>query len=173
MPAQIITNNALPIGVPGDITRDIRESTVEAVKINAATPAPFYGIPLVWSTPTSLGVRPFAAGDAASALAGYNVRSNPSLGGSLTNQGFGPSTPPLSGIGDMLKKGYMAVRVNGVTTGVAKEGPVYVRVGAATQLKPIGGVEAVSDGANTVQLPLTVFTGPCDAEGNAEIRYNV
>lgn len=165
---QIVTNY-LPLGTPGDITRDIRESTVEAQYMSTALPLVGYGLPAKFAANGQ--ITGIVAGDAGTAPAGFLVREFPALGGATFNQPFQVSTPPLQGIVGLLRKGYICVKLN---AGVAaKEAPVYVRVGAAAAGKPIGGIEAAADGANTVVIPLAFFTGPADAEGNAEVRYNV
>ena len=49
-------------------------------------------------------------------------------------------------------------------------GAVYVRVAAAATGKPIGGIEAAADSANTIVLAHCEFTGAQDSQGNGEIR---
>lgn len=164
---QIITGS-MPLGTPGDITRDIRESTVEAQYMNTALPLVGYGLPVKFTTGTVTGV---ASGDAATVVAGFLTREYPALGGATFNQPFQVSTPPLAGIVGILRKGYICVKLN--AGAAVKEAPVYVRVAAAAAGKPIGGIEAAADSTNTVVIPLAFFTGPADAEGNAEVRYNV
>ena len=55
----------------------------------------------------------------------------------------------------------------------AKNGTVYVRVAAAAAGKPLGGVEAVADSTNTIVVAGAYFNGPADAQGVAEIAYNL
>lgn len=60
---------------------------------------------------------------------------------------LGTSTPPTSGVGDVLRRGYCNAQLNG-NTAAAKDAPVYMRVGNSSAGKPIGGIEAAAE--NTV-----------------------
>jgi hypothetical protein len=50
---------------------------------------------------------------------------------------------------------------------------VYVRIAAPAGAKVIGGIEAAADAGNTIILTGAQFMGGPDADGNAEIRYNI
>ena len=64
----------------------------------------------------------------------------------------------------------MTVKCN---AGTAKTGgKVFVRIGAGTEAKPIGGIEAVADAANTIEVN-AIFMHNADASGNVEISYNI
>lgn len=65
----------------------------------------------------------------------------------------------------------MTVKLNAGTSALG--GAVYVRVGAASATKPIGGIEAVADSTNTVVLTGATFMSAADADGNVEIAYNI
>ena len=54
----------------------------------------------------------------------------------------------------------------------ALNGQVYVRVAAAAAGKPIGGIEAAADSANTIAVNAR-FMSAADATGNVEIAYNI
>jgi hypothetical protein len=56
-----------------------------------------------------------------------------------------------------------------------KKGTVYIWIGAAGGGHVVGGFEAVNGGANTVALTSnkTYFNSPADANGVAEIAFNV
>lgn len=167
---QIITTY-MPLGSPGDLTRDVRECTIEAYWQNVALPVGGYGLPVKLGA-VAMSVSPIVTGDAATSIIGLLVRENPAQGGATINQAMGAGTPPLSGALGILKKGYMCVKLGGAAAAV-KEGIVYVRVAAASGGKPIGGIEAAADSTNTIILTGAQFMGPADADGNAEIRYNV
>ncbi|MFV0410948.1 MAG: hypothetical protein ACK5LJ_14995, partial [Paracoccus sp. (in: a-proteobacteria)] len=99
---------------------------------------------------------------------GLLVRAYPTQ--SAVNE-LGKATPTASTVQDVLRRGYMTAVCN---AGVAKKGgAVYVRVDAATTTKPIGGVEAVADGANTIEIEGAMFMHDADASGNVEIAYNI
>lgn len=72
-------------------------------------------------------------------------------------------------MGEILEEGSCAVKVN-VTTGIASQGVVYVRVSANGANTIVGGFEAASDTTHTVALTGVVWrTGVVDANGVAEI----
>jgi hypothetical protein len=70
-----------------------------------------------------------------------------------------------------MRRGYMTVKLNAGTAALG--GVVYVRVGAATTGKPMGGIEAVADSTNTVVVAGASFMSTADASGNVEIAYNI
>jgi len=164
---QIITNS-MPMGVPGDLSRS--HAIVESYNQNVTTPVGKYGVPVKLGAVADT-ISPIAAAGTSASVVGFLVRDFPSQGGSLSNEAFGVAVPPLSGPLSVLKEGYIIVKNNAGTP--AKEGVVYMRIGTPTADKPIGGIEAVADGADTVVLVDAQFMGAADAEGNAEIRYRV
>lgn len=166
---QIITTS-MPLGSPGDLTRDVRECTVEAYYNSTTVPVLGFGLPVKLGA-QAMSATGIVAADVGSSIVGFSVREYPSYpGGSMANLAAGAGIPMAGAIG-ILKKGYMAVKVNAGTP--VKEGIVYVRIAAPAGAKVIGGIEAVADGANTIVVPNAQFMGPADADGNAEIRYNV
>lgn len=152
-------------GVPGDISR--KQSTLvdshplDRVLANAF---PGYGLPgkLVAGFFT-----PIVAGDTAASVFGFLVRPYPTTG--LDGAGLLPNAN--IGLASIMRNGYMTVKNNAGTP--ATGGAVYVRVATPAAGKPIGGIEAAADGANTVVVPRTYFTCPADAAGNVEIEYLV
>lgn len=156
----------MPSGIPGDISRQ-SQSTVEPGIFDSAFPFASYGIPV-----KSVGgkIRPVAAGDAASVVIGFLVRPYPTQGGNGTEP-LGTATPPTSGVGDNMRRGYMTVKNNAGTP--ADRGLVYVRVATPAAGKPIGGIEAAADSTNTVVIPGAFFKSAADAGGNVEIEYNI
>jgi hypothetical protein len=109
--------------------------------------------------------------DTAALVYGINLRAYP-IQGNGTDP-LGTSTPPTSGVTDILKRGYVMVSLGGVAA-ATKGGTVYVRVAGAAAGKPLGGFEAAADSTNTVALPSnTYFTGPADAYGVTEIAFNI
>ena len=109
---------------------------------------------------------PLTSADTAANIYGLIVRSYPTQSAS---NGFGASVP-VAGFNDVLRRGYMTVKCN---AGTAKTGgKVFVRIGAGTEAKPIGGIEAVADSTNTIEVNAT-FMHAADASGNVEISYNI
>lgn len=156
----------MPAGIPGDVTR-ASQSTIEPVFLDPALPFAGYGL---FGKIAAGKFVPFGEGDANGADYGLLVRAYPTTGGSGADP-LGTSTPPIKGIADVLRRGYMTVKLNAGTA--SKDSPVYVRVAAAAAGKPIGGIEAVADSTNTVAITIASFMGPADASGNVEIQYNI
>lgn len=156
----------MPYGIPGDVTRQ-SESTIEAQAMNASLPFSSYGIP---GKIASNKFVPLAGGEVAADVYGILVRPFPITGANASDP-LGTSVPPQGGVGDVLKRGYINVKVNAGTA--ALNGVVYVRVATPSSPQPIGGIEAAADGANTIVLTGARFMGAADANGNAEIAYNI
>lgn len=155
----------MPSGVPGDISRkqttDVDSHPLDRVTANAFAG---YGLPgkLVAGFFT-----PIVAGDTAASIFGFLVRPYPTTG----RDGLGNLPNANIGVGSIMRRGYMTVLCNAGTP--TYNSPVYMRVATPATGKPIGGLEAAADGANTVLIPRTYFTSPADAVGNVEIEYNI
>lgn len=158
----------MPAGFAGDLQR-AEVATIETQQIDSAAPPTAYGVPVKL---VSGKIQPINSGsDTAAAVIGVNLRPYPIQ----TNgtDALGTSTPPTSGVTDILKRGYVMVSLGG-TTAAAKGGTVYVRVASASAGKPLGGFEAAADSTNTVAMPASwYFTGPADAYGITEIAVNI
>lgn len=150
----------MPSGIPGDVSRK-SHSTIEAHILKGKLGA--FGI---FCKLDEKGLVPLVAAD--EEVYGLIVRSYPTQ--SATN-GMGAVIPQENIMHDVLVRGYMTVRCNAGTA--KKAGKVFVRVGAGTDLKPVGGIEAVADGANTIELKNAKFMHEADAQGNVEISYNI
>lgn len=152
----------MPSGIPGDVSRK-ENSVVETQILNASLPFSAYG--LVGKMAAGKFV-PFAGGEAATDAYGVLVRPFPTNSGT---DGLGTATPPTSGPCDVLRRGYITVKLNGGAT-VAAGVPVYVRVAAAASGKPLGGFEGAADSTNTVAIN-AIFLSAADADGNVEISF--
>ncbi len=153
-------------GFAGAVTRP-SQSTIEPVVMDTTAPFPADG--LVGKKVNGKFV-PLVAGDAATVVYGIRVRSYPFMSDSdLARQ----LNATYNHTGDALVRGYISVKVNFGT--VADNGPVYVRVGAASPAQPIGGFEAAADAtpANTILIANARFIGTTDANGIAELAYNI
>ena len=159
----------MPAGIPGAINRS-NTATVEAQVLDTVNFPTVYGVPGAIDA-TSNKFRKIQGSDVAASIYGMYVRPFPT-GGTATDP-IGVSTPPVSGICNVLKRGYMTVLLNG-TAPATKNGVIYVRVANASAGKPLGGIEAASDTTNTIVMPgNSYFTGPADASGNVEIAFNI
>jgi hypothetical protein len=157
-------------GVPGDVTRSAMGLTVEPQIITTAGQAnapAAYGIGVLLDATTGK-VRQPTAGD--TAIYGILVRPFP-IQGQTPNEPLGTNTPPVQGTCDVLRRGYIAALVSGVT-GATKNGPVYCRTVAAAN-RPVGAFEAAADGGNSFLVPNAFWMGPADANGISEIAYNI
>lgn len=154
----------MPSGIPGDVSRK-SQSTIESHPVGAQFAA--FGLFGKIDGTTGKFV-PLAAADTAAVIYGLFVRAYPTQ--SAQNE-LGKAVPQPSGIQDVLRRGYMTVKCN---AGNAKKGgTVYVRVTAGTEAKPVGGIEAAADGANSITLPSAFFMHDADAKGNVEISFNI
>lgn len=156
----------MPYGIPGDITRQ-SVATVETQIFDPLKPFSAYGIP---GKIDGNNFVPIEEDDAATAIYGILVRPFPTQGANASDP-LGTSVPKTNGAADVLRRGYIAVHVNAGTASLG--GAVYVRVGAGTTEKPIGGIEAQADGSDTVVMAGASFMGAADANGNAEIGFNI
>lgn len=152
----------MPSGIPGDNSRP-SVATIEPVMLDSTNPFAVYGVPGKIAGGKFV---PLAEGDPATVIYGLLVRAYPAMGSEITNL-----MGPRNSVGDAMRRGYMTVKLNAGTSALG--GAVYVRVGAASATKPIGGIEAVADSTNTVVLTGATFMSAADADGNVEIAYNI
>lgn len=168
----------MPSGIPGDINRSGAAFVSEPNIIDPSAPPTQYGLPVALD-PTN-GIRPIISPDAAMDVYGMMVRPFP-LNQPTTASFFGSNplgtaaVPPASGMCDVLKTGYMTVKLYGAAA-ATPGGAVYVRIQNAGAGEFVGGIEAAADGGNTIQIGAknsTYFRGAADANGNVEIAFNV
>lgn len=154
----------MPSGIPGDISR--RENmTIESVPFDSSTPFSAYGL---FGKVASGKLQPVGASDTAASVYGLLVRPYPTQS---AQEPLGTATPPASGIANVLRRGYMTVKLNSGTA--ALDGQVYVRVANPSGAKVVGGIEAAADSTNTIAISNCTFMGVADASGNVEIAYNI
>lgn len=162
-----------PTGIPGDLTRLAAGITVEPNVQDATLPMTAYG--RLAKLSASGGMTPITSGDAFADVYGISVRAYPVQEQATTNYGatsVGSSTPPETGAIDILKRGYINVRLYG-SAAAAKGGAVYVWTSASAGTHIQGGFEAASPGGDGFEVTNAYFTGAADADGNAEIAYNL
>ena len=162
MPAYLF---GLPLGVPGQISRD--SATVEPQLLASSGQPTAFGVPVAIDA-TSHKCRAIASGDDAADVYGFLVRPYPFQ--STQNDFGGESTVPTSGAVSVVKRGYILVKLNNGTA--VNNGTVYVRVANASGAKVIGGIEATADSTNTVGLTNAYFTGVGDADA-VEVAFNI
>lgn len=155
----------MPAGIAGDVTR-AQHSIVESGVINSSKPPLAYGVAMKI---VSGNVEPLESGDEATAIYGFLVRPYVTNNVAGAGAALGAGVPATSGVADILRRGYMAVKL---AQGTAAFGaPVYVRITADTG-KLVGDLETAADSAKCV-LTGAIFMGPADADGIVEISYRV
>lgn len=154
-------------GFSGDVNRT-HPFSVEPCLIDAANPPTFYGQAVVIGA--NNGVRAVLDGDdALTAIYGVTVRPFPaqqSSGG--MSSPFGSVAPPVSGVIDILRLGYVMVQMHGTP---GKGDSLYVWA------DPAGGGEIPGQFTTTTTAGSTIgplagssnFNGPPDSTGIGEI----
>ena len=159
-------------GFTGDVNRT-HPASIEPTLIDASAPPTAFG-QAVLVDPTTQGVRPFTVGDTAVTLAyGVTVRPFPAQQAAATNFGaaaIGGVAPPLTGVIDVLRAGYIMSTVVGSPV---KGGAVFVWCAASSGAHVQGGFETVASSGNTAALTNALYNGSPDANGNVEISFNV
>jgi hypothetical protein len=162
----------MPAGIPGDVNR-IASATIETqVVSSAAGEAPTaYGLPVVLSSTSGQvgNVRVMTSGDGGQPY-GFIVRPYPTQS---SQDPLNVSTPPTSGLVDILKRGYMTVQLQGPTA--AKKGDIpYIFLGTTNTTHPVlAALEAATATGAVVMTSNTYFMGPADSNGMIEIAFNL
>jgi len=162
-------------GFPGDVNR-AHPFSVEPCLQNATTPATLYGQAVLADTVGATNtVRMFGAGDSSvTDMYGVTVRPFPlqaaTAPGSFGQQQLSDvTTPPGSGFPiDVLRMGYIMVKLNTGQTSPTKGATVYVRTAATSGNNVQGGFETAASTSATLSSRYT-YNGPADANGNVEI----
>lgn len=165
-------------GMVGDVNRS-HPAGIEPVLQLAATPTTLYGQACLVDA-TGAGVRPLVAGDQAlTDIYGITVRPYPVQQQQTTNFGsasFGGEAPPLTGVIDVLRAGYIMVQLqNAAASPSIKGGAVFIWTAASAGAHVQGGFEATNPAGNGMQITSkkTSFNGAPDANGVVEIAFNV
>lgn len=157
----------MPAGVAGDVTRR-EHATIEPQEMDTSYPVLRYGEPVKM---VSGEIRPITTGDDINDIYGFGVRAYPVQ--TSSSEALGVATPPTNLPFDVLRRGYMTVKVQNGTP--VKNASVFVRTVAADDptAQPIGGLECGSDGGDCFEITNAKFMGDADADGNVEISYNL
>jgi hypothetical protein len=161
-------------GFAGTVNR-LHPATIEPALNDPDAPVLGYGL-AVMVDGTNNSVRQMAPGDdGATAVYGISCRPYPfqqSTGGAAA--AFGAATPPEDQPVDVLRAGYILMPTVGAPV---KGGQVYIWVAADSGDHVQGGAEVADDGANTIALTgagsVAKFNGPADANGVAEVMFNI
>jgi hypothetical protein len=170
----------MDVGYPGAINR-AHDATITSLPIGTAPPAG-YGVMTAFDTvPISGAARAVVSTDTLVNFAGFYVRPFPThgegtSGTTMVNDPLGTSTPPTTGLANLMKRGFMTVKLNAASPAVKRGDPIGIFIGTATTGNPAGGVTGAAPLAGSViqlNLPNTFFMGPADAKGIVEIAYNL
>ena len=161
-------------GFAGDVNRS-HPVTIEPNLVDTNAPPAIFG-QLVLVDSATQGVRPFTTGDASQAAYGVTVRPYPFQANAASNYGaqsFGNAAAPAQGAIDVCRMGYIMGQVNLGQNPPVKNGAVYVRVAATSGQHVIGQLETASDPGNNVLVTNCTFAGGMDANGVAEVMFNI
>jgi len=158
---------AMPSGIAGDLTR-LKAADVEAQIADASYPVLRFGEPVKME---SGKIRPITTDDVLADIYGFGVRPYPTQ--AETSEALGTATPSTTRAFNVLRRGYMTVKVQNGTP--VKNASVFVRTVAADDpvAQPIGGIECAADGSDCFEITNAKFMGVADADGNVEISYNL
>ncbi len=156
----------MPVGFVGMVNRQ-DQALLQPELLDPTNGPTAYGVPVKMVSGKILAL---AAGATAASIVGflakpYPVQETSTPGGTLG----GPSAPNLALPADIMKRGYMIVKMG---TGTAvKGGQVYVC--ATTSAPDTVGDIGDSTIANAVAIANCFFMGAADASGVVEISYNI
>ena len=162
-------------GIPGEVSRfQTLGTTITPELQNTSTPVLEYGVPVIIN---NSGVRPVTATDTtADAELGFLVRPFPGAdltvafpGGSIP---FGAGIPPSRGVVDILRRGFMTVKLGGASA-PQRQSPVWVWTAVSAGANVQGHVVATDPTTSGFKMNRAFFRGPADAAGNTEIGYNI
>lgn len=155
---------------PGDVNRS-HPASIEPCVADASAPPSYFGDVGVYSTTGT--VRALTTSD--TAISGITVRPFPfqqsttssAYGGTVYGVGSPVANVPM----DLLKSGYIMVKVNSNATGIVRGSLVYVWKAASSGVHVTGQFEGTDPSSNGFVVPYAYFTGPADANGYAEILF--
>ncbi|MEX2953479.1 hypothetical protein AB4K01_20020 [Serratia fonticola] len=156
----------MPVGIAGAISRP-NDLTAEPVLLRNDNPFPAYG--LVGKRVNGFFV-PLAASDTAAVFAGFYIRPFPTTSTPDQVRQVGPNA---NSSGDRLRRGYMNVATGATAVNIVAGTPVNVRIANPSASSPLGTALPAAITDETVVYPGAYFTGPGDADGNAEIEFNI
>ena len=157
----------MPAGIAGDVTRR-EHADIEPQVMDTDYPVLRYGEPVKM---VDGKIRPITTDDDIDDIYGFGCRAYPIQNSS--SEAIGTATPPTNLHFDVMRRGYMTVKVQDGTP--VKNASVFVRTVAADDptAQPIGGLECASDGGDCFEITNAKFMGEADSDGNVEISYNL
>jgi hypothetical protein len=186
-----MTSNAIlfraAYAIPGMLTRGTHDNKIEAQAYNTAlvsypsTGAAGQFLAFGWpgKMSSSLFVPLAVVGD--TTPYGWLVRPYP-ISGANASDPLGTAVPNCAAgvAANVLRSGYIGVFVQAGASSVAQGGTVYVRYANGAAGTPVGGIEGAYISGTNVALTTwsggamgSMFMGPADANGYAEVAFNV
>ncbi len=157
----------MPSGIPGVINR-AHLATVQPEILDSVNGPTAYGTFCKYTTGKLCKI---AGGEAPADIVGLIARPYP-VSPSTANEALGVATPDLTRPGDLMKRGYMTVKMGANAGAVVKGGKVYLVINAAGG-NTVGDIMDADDGANNIEVADCFFMGPADGSGNVEIEYKL
>lgn len=164
-------------GFPGDVNRT-HPASISANLVDTTDYPTLYGNPVVYTSANK--VRKIKASDQSNTVdlrpAGLVVRPYPTQQSTASNYGqadLGNAAPPVTGIVDVLTKGFAMVKLNTGVAAPVKGGRIFVWAAATSGSHIQGGYETQYSAGNTVQLDASyLYNGPADANGVVEVSFD-
>ena len=160
-------------GFPGAVNRS-HPASIEPCLIDSSAPPTLYGQGVLVDATTE-GVRPFAAGDQALTDAyGVTVRPFP-LQQNTTTPALFSATPPVAGVIDVLRNGYIMIGFNASGSAPVKGAQVYLWTAATSGAHIQGGWETAdptTSGCKIGLAPRTTYQGGWDANNTGELAFH-
>lgn len=156
-----VFHERMPAGIPGDVSRKAG-AVLEPVFLAEDIP---YGAPVQLNAVGRLTL----ATDSARPVYGFLTRPFPAQSGFAADDALGAGTAKSGAVGDVLRSGYLTVKLSGAEGASPVKGAAVKVVFAAT-----GGFAAgdIATSAGTA-VPACTFMGDADAGKNTEIAFNV
>ncbi len=156
-----VIHERMPVGIPGDVSRK-SGAVIEPAVTGAALP---FGAPVQLDAEGRL----IRATDADAPVYGFLVRPFPAQSFAEGDNALGAGGAKAGNVADVLRCGYMTVRLSSAEgAATAKGAPVKVVFAAE------GGFNAgeIAASRGTI-MPGCFFMGTADGSGNVEISFNI
>ena len=166
----------MPSGFPGDVNRTHPVDILPRLA-DATNPPTLPGQGVIIDG-TSHDIRKLITGDGTGSIAlnGITVRTYPfQQAQTSVNYGavdLGASALPVAGEVDVMTRGYMIVQVPAGQT-PQPGGTVYIWNAASSGAHVQGSFEATATGGSTATISNAVWNSEADANGYAEIAFNI
>lgn len=156
--------------IAGAVTRSYPGQVISQEVIDGTTPPTAYGQPVKL---VSGKLQPMGSGDAATLIYAITVRPFPKTDNTGTAPGYGPGTPPTSGIMDVMRVGFLGVKLAVGTAVRGAQAYVVTTAGGSVAIGDIVDAASPAGGGTAVAPANWFFTGAADANGNTEISVGV